>query len=117
MGSQSKRIGTLGEQLALKFLQQKGYKLIIQNYHIRGGEIDLILKKSGILVFVEVKTRTNQRFGLPEEALTDRKKRKLVRAIYHYLADHPHQQWQCDMIALRIKGNKGEITHYKNIFS
>lgn len=117
MRSQSKRTGTLGEELADKFLRQKGYKIITRNYHIRGGEIDIIAKKDNILLFVEVKTRTNERFGLPEEALTHAKRRKLLRAIYHYLADHPHRQWRCDLITLRLQGGQGKITHYHNIFS
>ena len=115
MGSQSKDTGKLGEVLALKFLQNKGYQLILQNYHIRGGEIDLIMKKDGILVFVEVKTRRNELFGVPEEALTMHKQRTLVRAIYHYLLDYPRHPWRCDLIAIRLQGNSGTITHYRDI--
>lgn len=115
MGSQSKDTGRLGETLALKFLQNKGYQLVTRNYHIRGGEIDLIMVKEGILVFVEVKTRRNELFGVPEESLTVHKQRSLIRTIYHYLHDHPRHPWRCDLIAIRLQGNSGTITHYRNI--
>lgn len=117
MGSQSKRTGKTGEKLALEFLQKKGFTCMVQNYHIRGGEIDLIMEKDGILVFVEVKTRRSKVFGRPEDALTDIKKKKLLRAIYHYLFDYPGHPWRCDLIAIQLQGNQGTITHYHDIFS
>ncbi|MBU0667516.1 YraN family protein [Patescibacteria group bacterium] len=123
MGSQSKRTGGLGEALALKYLLQKGYGLIKKNHFIRGGEIDLILKKDGILVFVEVKTRRSTAFGAPEGALTPLKKQKLLRAIRTYLMSHPGLAehaigpWRCDLIAIEIKGGTAQIKHFTNIFA
>ena len=71
--------GKLGEKLALRFLTQKGYSLVCANYHIRGGELDLVMRKNGILVFVEVKTRKTGNFGFGDEAVNYRKKQSLPR--------------------------------------
>lgn len=116
MVSQSKRTGGLGEELALKFMLQKGYTLIEKNHFIRGGEIDLILEKNGILVFVEVKTRRSAAFGAPFDALTHNKKQKLLRAIRTYLAEHP-AAWRCDLVAIEITGRTARIQHFTNIFA
>lgn len=116
MGSQSNRTGRQGEELARRYLQQQGYRIIHKNYTIRGGEIDVITEKNGILVFVEVKTRRHNAFGKAEESFTPRKKRKLLRTIFHYLHDHPTSHWRCDLIALRIRGYTASVKHYHNIF-
>jgi len=122
MGSQSKLTGGLGEALALKYLLQKGYGLIKKNHFIRGGEIDLILEKNGILVFVEVKTRRSKAFGSPAESITPLKKQKLLRAIKTYLATPALRSlgeggWRCDLIAIEIQGRTARIKHFTNIFA
>ncbi|MFA6428517.1 MAG: YraN family protein [Candidatus Buchananbacteria bacterium] len=74
--------GRQGENLAKEYLQSHGYQILTQNYHTRWGELDLVAKKSGELIFVEVKTRQH---GWPEEAVTAFKRAKLYKAIYEYL--------------------------------
>jgi putative endonuclease len=114
----SRITGSMGEKLALRHLEGKGYELITRNYFIRGGEIDLILKKNGILVFVEVKTRRSRRFGLAVEALTFTKKQKLLRAIKTYLDSIPgYAPWRADLITIDFTAaNRANISHYQNIF-
>ena len=112
--------GRQGEQLAKKFLLQKGYFSICENYHIRGGEIDLIMKKDDIIIFVEVKTRHGQYFGEGHEAVNGRKKIKLIRTIMHYLNEnyqHSGQLWQLDVIGIQLQPeiNRATIKHYQNI--
>jgi putative endonuclease len=108
----------MGEKLALRHLEGKGYRLITRNYFIRGGEIDLILKIDGILVFVEVKTRRSRRFGFAAEALTMTKKQKLLRAINTYRSRLPgYIPWRADLIAIDFTSeNRANISHYQNIF-
>ncbi|HLG25606.1 MAG TPA: YraN family protein, partial [Candidatus Gracilibacteria bacterium] len=103
-GTRSYTAGQLGEDLALRFLTRKGYRLMERNFRIRGGEIDLIMEKDGILVFVEVKLRQGSNFGPPEEALTPVKIRRLLRAICHYRSERPqkNRRWRCDCIAIEM---------------
>ena len=118
-------LGKLGERIAIKFLQSKGYKLLTANYHIRGGELDLVCQKNGILVFVEVKTRHSLYFGEGEEALTNNKKQKLIRAIYTYLQNQHRlpldqyrplgQLWQLDLVAIHLRSSTATIKHFQNI--
>lgn len=77
-------IGKYGEDLACRFLQGKGYKIIERNFRIRGGEIDVIALDGSCTVYVEVKTRTSHRFGRPEEAVTPWKIKFLVKAAKFY---------------------------------
>lgn len=75
-----KNLGKLGEDLACAYLAKLGYKIIERNFRIRGGEIDIVAIDGKTLVYVEVKTRSNHRFGLPQESVTPRKIRFLERA-------------------------------------
>ncbi len=116
----TKVIGNYGEQLAKNFLIKKGYDFIAQNYYLRGGELDLIMKKDGILIFVEVKTRIASFFGDGQESVNSNKKRKLIRAILHYLEKNKIKFghiWQLDLIDIQLQKNInfGTIKHYQNI--
>lgn len=110
--------GKFGENLALKYLHAKDYKLLHANFYIRGGELDLITQKDGIIVFVEVKLRSGEKFGTPVEALTHAKKRKLVRTIFTFLGTLPYYvNWQLDLVAIDYdaKKNTAYIQHLANI--
>jgi len=121
----AKSRGNVGEDLAAGFLQGKGYEIMQRNFFVRGGEIDIIAKKNGILVFVEVKTRWTQKFGAAADSLTSAKKRKLRRAIAIYLGT---QQATCgiraDLISIQFTSARNIITgaleaqikHHQNIF-
>jgi len=86
-------LGQWGEEHVAKLYEQQGFQVIAKNYRAQGGkqvgEIDLIALRGRELVFIEVKTRTNQAFGTGAESVTDAKQRKLVRACKHYLQKHP----------------------------
>ncbi len=114
----SRDLGILGEKLAVRHLTGKGYDLITRNYYIRGGEIDLIMQKNGILIFVEVKTRRNIDFGHAVEALTEAKKRNVLRAIHSYLKKlDGFVPWRADLIAIDFTAtNRANIIHFQNIF-
>lgn len=78
--------GACAEQLAARFLQQQGLKLLQQNYRCRHGEIDLILQDGDTLVFAEVRLRRRSDFGGAAASIDTRKQMKLVHTAQHYLA-------------------------------
>jgi putative endonuclease len=81
-------LGARGEALAVKYLKRSGYKIIEQNFRVRAGEIDIIAEQDGTLVFVEVKTRTDTRFGPPFESITASKKTHLSKVALEYMSRH-----------------------------
>lgn len=81
----NKQTGSKGENLACKFLQKNGYKILERNFLIRGGEIDIIAKDGEVLVFVEVKARFSHEYGLPEESITPWKIKSLKKSALFYI--------------------------------
>ena len=79
-----KILGNKGENMALKYLKSKGYKIIEQNFTCMLGEIDIMARHDGFLVFVEVKTRTSNMFGRPAEAVDYRKQEKIRKIALYY---------------------------------
>lgn len=84
----ARKRGAAIEQLAARWLQEKGLALIAQNHHVKGGELDLIMRDGDTLVFVEVKHRISTRYGHPLETVTPAKCRRLVRAASLYIGKH-----------------------------
>ena len=78
--------GAAAETLAAEFLVRRGVEIIARNYRCRGGEIDLIARDRDMLVFVEVRLRSNAAFGGAAESITAAKRRRLARAAGYYLA-------------------------------
>ncbi len=79
--------GLRGEAIATKYLRKKGYRILERNYRTPFGEIDIIAEDRGTLVFIEVKTRKADLFGLPEESVTIKKRERIKKAALHYLKD------------------------------
>lgn len=79
------KLGSRGEVLAWGFLKKHGYSILEKNYRTRLGEIDVIAKKTGSIVFIEVKTRRDHQFGRPEESVHWKKRRKLTQVAQIYL--------------------------------
>ena len=77
--------GKLGEDLATKYLEKIGYKIVARNFRCRQGEIDIIARKSEELVFVEVKARTNLSYGSPAEAVDFAKQKHMEKVAKYYL--------------------------------
>lgn len=96
--------GLLGEKLAQQHLRSLGYTIIETNYRCRAGEIDIVARQGGCLVFVEVRTRSGQGFGTPEESITAAKKAKLLSLALIYLETHRHlpEQWRIDVVAIEL---------------
>ena len=113
-----RKLGMWGEEIATRYLQDKGYKILDRNYYTRNGELDIICEKDGKIVFVEVKTRKNTSFGSPEEAITRKKMNHLRQAALIYLnsVEHPYKEIRFDVITILIDGNKEIINHIEQAF-
>jgi len=85
--------GYEAEKLAATFLQNHGLKLVLENYHCRFGEIDLIMQEANTLVFVEVRLRKNNQFGGASASITKQKQEKLIATAEHYLQKHDSQSY------------------------
>jgi putative endonuclease len=83
--------GLEAEKLAATFLVNQGLKLIVQNYHCRFGEIDLIMRDASTLVFIEVRLRSNKQFGSAAASITPQKQQKLMLTAQHYLQQNPEK--------------------------
>ncbi|MDR1616329.1 MAG: YraN family protein [Syntrophomonadaceae bacterium] len=105
--------GRNGENSAVQYLKQKGYQIIARNYRTRLGEIDIICDMGPVLVFVEVKTRTNLHFGYPEEAINQKKKEtiKNVASLYLQEAKTHYEEIRFDVIGIFIENGAETITH------
>jgi len=112
------RLGAWGEHQAEVYLLEHGMELLERNFRTRFGEIDLVMKQVEQLVFVEVKTRSNDKFGMPEESVTPRKQEHLIKAAEQYLMDHPESpsDWRVDVVSVRGKpgANPPEILWFEN---
>lgn len=80
-------LGAEGEATAAAWYEARGYDIVARNWRCREGELDLVVRRGRQLVFVEVKTRTTDRFGVPAEAVTLAKQRRLRGLAMRYLAD------------------------------
>ena len=110
-------LGKWGEETAADYLRAQGMKIVERNYRTPLGEIDLIASHRKTLVFVEVKTRRSQTFGVPQEAVGAHKQRQIIRAAQWYLQNHPTSlQPRFDVIAVHAGGAKPAIDHIPNAF-
>lgn len=98
-------VGKNGENLAVAYLQKKGYLILERNYRSPCGEIDIICAHRGQLIFVEVKTRRSTSFGMPEEAVTRRKQEHIKKAALCYMANlqQPYRTIRFDVIAILLQ--------------
>lgn len=87
-GDRRRRLGARGEQLAADWYVAQGYEVVARNWRCREGELDLVVARDGELVFCEVKTRSSDRFGVPAEAVTRTKQRRLRVIAARFLAAH-----------------------------
>lgn len=101
-GTHARRLdGPAAESLACRHLHARGLRLVERNYHCRGGEIDLVMRHDDVLVFVEVRYRSSNRFGRPEETVGPAKRRRLLHAAQHYLQRHaPAVAARFDVVAI-----------------
>ncbi len=115
-----KLLGRWGERRCERFLKRKGLRKLTRNFSCKTGEIDLVMVDTdGAIVFVEVKTRTDESFTPTEEVITPAKKAKLNRTARYFLATHniENRPFCFDVVTI-VLGPTGpaQIKHYKNAF-
>lgn len=92
--------GAQAEALAADFLRRRGLTVLARNYRVRGGEVDLVCRDGGTLVFVEVRLRASQRFGGAAASITAAKQRRVILAAQHYLAGKADVACRFDCVLL-----------------
>ncbi|MEQ1766284.1 MAG: YraN family protein [Methylotenera sp.] len=107
--------GLEAEKLAATFLANHGLKLVMQNYHCKYGEIDLIMQETKTLVFIEVRLRSNSQFGSAAASITPQKRQKLILTAQHYLQQYGDCQCRFDAI-LMDKADTKHIQWLRNAF-
>ncbi|MFC0185215.1 putative endonuclease [Pseudarcicella hirudinis] len=109
--------GKLGEDLAERFLLEKGYQIIKRNYFYEKAEIDLITLKDKFLVFVEVKSLHNTSFGMPEDSVNKRKIQLILKAAENYIFENDWKgEIRFDIISIIFKKGDFEIMHFEDAF-
>lgn len=119
-GHSNQTTGAKGEELAAAHLLRNGYKILERNFRSKGGEVDIVAKDSdGCIVFVEVKTRRNLAYGLPQLAVTQRKQRQIAKGALSWLSRnrlHDHAA-RFDVIAVLLHdGVVHQLEHIVNAF-
>jgi len=110
-------LGVEAERKALTFLSEKGYQLLQKNYRFQKAEVDLIMQQGTTLICVEVKARTTDFFGTPEQFVSSKKIKLLVRAMDHYLKENTiKMEVRFDVVACIVKGTKWFLKHITNAF-
>lgn len=110
-------LGKRGEETVIKMLRQKGYTIIAQNWFYEKYEIDIIARNEEWFVFVEVKTRTSDQWGNPEEAISKGKIKRIVEAADFYLRDNEIElPARFDVAAVTINGKELDIEYIEDAF-
>lgn len=112
-------LGNLGENLAIEYLQKRNYEILDRNYHCRFGEIDIICRKDNVIIFAEVKTRKNNFFISPLEAVNQKKIEKIILTAQDYISLNYHKDlsYRFDVLDIIIKkGMDIKISHIKGAF-
>jgi len=111
----NQRIGQWGEETAVEHLTQLGYEILARNIRTPYGEIDVVARQGNMTIFVEIKTRTSNTMGLPEDSINARKRQHMIAAAEHYAAESEIEYWQIDVIAIEGKPDTNPtITHFEN---
>lgn len=102
--------------MAASYLKDAGYRILARNYRVASGEIDLIVSKDGYLIFVEVKYRSNSRYGSPEAAVTSVKQRQISRVALYYMKRYGYDPYNTPVRFDVIAVAENEIHHMKDAF-
>jgi len=110
-------IGKFGEDLAVEYLQKNGYEILETNWRFQKAEIDIIAQKSGVLVVVEVKTRSSIAFGLPQDFVKPKKIQLLVKAVNEFIISNDLDvSVRFDIIAVFKEEEIFKIEHIEDAF-
>jgi len=118
--SHNQSLGKWGEDIAAKYLIQKGYSVLFRNWRSQYGELDLIVKLGEIISIIEVKTRRGTTLGWPEESITLIKQEHLINSCQAFIDENEKYadlSFQIDVIAILVESeemNSFHIRHYEN---
>ena len=111
------KLGELGEQLAVDHLIAKGYQIIERNWRYQKAEIDIMAQKNEVLAVVEVKTRSTDLFGDPQDFVNKKKIGMMVNAVDHYVCQKDLDvQIRFDIIAIIYKNDQARVMHLEDAF-
>ena len=118
MSKENLSFGKLGENLAADFLLSEGYKIIARNFRTKLGEIDIIARDKGVICFIEVKSRSSLKFGLPQEAISKLKQRQITKVALKFLKENKllNDFARFDVVTILSIGGKPKIDLIKNAF-
>lgn len=115
--AKNNELGGRGEQMAADYLLAKGYTLVARNWTFERAEVDIIVLINDIYVFVEVKTRSTNYFGYPEQAVTPAKQRLLAKAASAFITQNGIEgNIRFDVIAITFVKEKAELLHIEDAF-
>ena len=114
----NKETGKLGEDIAVNYLKQNRYTILDRNFECRQGEIDIIALDKKEIVFIEVKTRTSNKYGTPSEAVNKIKQKHMLQTIkyYLYIRNLSDEFIRIDVIEVYINNNVYKVNHIKQAF-
>ena len=110
MTLKKKELGAKGEEIAVRYLKSRGYRIVERNYRIRFGEIDIIAEQGDDLVFIEVKTRSGTLFGSPFESVTKQKQKQLSKVALEYISKQGFHDRPARFDVVGIELQKGSET-------
>lgn len=110
-------LGRAGEQMAARFLSMRGMQIIHQNWRAGRDELDMVVRSGNSLIFVEVKTRSSDRFDQPEDAIDSAKQQKMLRAAGRYIEANPHHgPVRFDVISIVLAGHMSKLFYMPDAF-
>lgn len=113
--TKNKSTGKRGEELAARFMIDRGYTIIDRNWHCRAGEIDIVARQNEEWIFVEVRTRHARTTETAFESITPQKQERFTAAIYSYLAQLPDPDtvnWRADVVAVALRPGYRPVIDY-----
>lgn len=114
---QRSKLGILGEKFAASYLLKHGFRILERNFKARYGEIDIVAKDHDTVVFVEVKTRSGNVYGSPEDAVTPRKLREVIQTAQYYQLTRNLQSvsMRIDVVAIVLDPFTFDVRYFKHI--
>ena len=110
-------LGKIGEDLAVDFLRKHSYEILDRNWRYRKAEVDIIARKKEVLAVVEVKTRSSNYFGDPQDFIKSKKIKLLVEAVDEYVnSNELDVEVRFDIIAITKQGENFKIEHLEDAF-
>lgn len=116
INGKKRRLGFWGERKSVRFLKRNGYKILQRNFKCKLGEIDVIAQKGGVIAFVEVKTRTTDYFGQPNEAVDSTRRKRYINAANRFLFVNRLRPSDYVLRFDVIEIMKGKLNHIENAF-